>query len=113
MGIGASSSMRTLPKSLATLRRIVERRGKQLRGLAFEELKQVTSQPIEHLTVEARPATIGIIVQPLPDGGLRVVIQGFMKARLIGGHHVALDGFYKYPDGTVAAMPSEEFYEFG
>jgi hypothetical protein len=28
------------------------------------------------------------------------------------GQNVALDGFYKYPDGTVAPMPNEEFYEF-
>jgi hypothetical protein len=60
----------------------------------------------------ARPATIGIIVQPLPSGGLRVVVQGFMKARFMPRKHVALDGFYKYPDGTVSPMPSEEFYEF-
>jgi hypothetical protein len=41
-----------------------------------------------------------------------VVIQGFMKARFIPGKHVALDGFYKHPDGTVSTMPNEEFYEF-
>ena len=32
-----------------------------------------------------------------------------MKARFIPGEHVALDGFYKHPDGTVSTMPSEEF----
>jgi hypothetical protein len=67
---------------------------------------------MEHLTVELRPATISIITQPLPTGGLRVVIQGFMKARFLPGKHVALDGFYKYPDGTVAPMPDREFYKF-
>jgi hypothetical protein len=51
-------------------------------------------------------------VQSNPDGSLRVVIQGFMKARFIPGKHVALDGFYKYRDGTVSAMPDKEFYEF-
>jgi hypothetical protein len=102
----------TLSGGVAKFRKIVDERGERLRGLAFEELKQLTSQPIEHPTVEARPATIGIIVQPLPSGGLRVVVQGFMDARLILGKHVAQDGFYKYPDGTVAPMPSEEFYEF-
>ena len=35
-----------------------------------------------------------------------------MQTRVIPGKHVALDGFYKYPDGTVAPMPGEEFYEF-
>ncbi len=54
----------------------------------------------------------GAIVQPKPDGSLRVVIQGSMKARFVPGKHVALDGFYKHPDGTVSTMPDEEFYEF-
>jgi hypothetical protein len=26
--------------------------------------------------------------------------------------HVALDGFYKYPDGTVKPMPDDECYDF-
>lgn len=87
-------------------------RGARLRNLSFEELTRPGEAPIEHMNVESRPATIGIVVQPRPDGGIRVVIQGFMKAKLLG-QNVALDGFYKYPDGTVAPMPNEEFYEFG
>jgi hypothetical protein len=81
--------------------------------VSFEQLKQIgASHEVENLTVESRPATIGIIVLPLPSsGGIRVVVQGFMKARLIG-KHVALDGFYKNPDESVAAMPDEEFWEF-
>lgn len=111
--IPASSLVRTFPKSLATFRKIVNERGERLREVAFEELQKLAAEPNEQLTVEARPATIGIIVQAMPSGGLRVVVQGFMKARFIPGmQHVALDGFYKYPDGTVAPMPSEEFYEF-
>jgi hypothetical protein len=35
-----------------------------------------------------------------------------MKARFVPEIHVALDGFYKHPDGTDSAMPAEEFYEF-
>ena len=105
--------MRTYPKSLATLRKIVHERGEQLRKLTQEELKKLAAEPSEQLVVESRQATIGIIVEPKPDGNLRVVIRGFMKARLIPGKHVALDGFYKHPDGTVSAMPDEEFWEFG
>jgi hypothetical protein len=104
--------MRTFPKSLATFRHIVDERGERLRKLTFECLKQL-SPPTEHITVESRPATISIIVQPKPDGSLRVVVQGFMKARFVPGEHVALDGFYKHPDGTVTPMPANEFYEFG
>ena len=103
--------MRTFPKSLTRFREIVNERGNRLRTLPFEELKRLVDAPIEHLNVESRPATIGIIVQPLPSGGIRVVVQGFMKAKILG-QNVALDGFYKYPDETVAPMPDSEFYEF-
>lgn len=105
----ASTSMR--PKPLAKFRQIVNERGEQLRKLRFEELKQLGDAPLEHLEVDSHPATIGIIVQSLPSGGIRVVVQGFMKARILG-KHVALDGFYKYADETVAPMPDGEFYEF-
>ena len=104
--------MRTFPKSLAAFRLIVDERGERLRQLTFESLKRLTTEPIENITVESRPATISIIVQPKPDGSLRVVVQGFMKARFVPGKHVALDGFYKHPDGTVTPMAANEFYEF-
>jgi hypothetical protein len=104
--------MRTFPKSLAQFRKIVDERGEQLRKLTQEELKKLATEPSEKLEVESRPATIAIIVQPQPDGNLGVVIQGFMKARFFPGKHVALDGSYKLPDGTISAMPDEEFYLF-
>jgi hypothetical protein len=104
--------MRTFPKSLATFRKIVDERGERLRKLTQEELKKLGAEPSEQLIVEPRPATIGIIVQPQPDGSLRVVNQGFMKARFVPGKHVALDGFHIHPYGTVSTMPDEEFYKF-
>jgi hypothetical protein len=104
--------MRTFPKSLATLRKAVNERGEQVRKLTQEELRKLAAEPPEQLVVDSRQATIGIIVQSRPDSSLRVVIQGFMKARFIPGKHVALDGFYKHADGTVSTMPDEEFYEF-
>jgi hypothetical protein len=109
--------MRTFPKSLAAFRKIVNERGDKLRGASFEELKRLIKPlpegEVEHLTFDSRPATIGIIVEPKPDGALRVVVQGFMNARLVPlVKHVALDGFYKHPDETVTAMPDVEFYEF-
>ncbi len=103
--------MCTFPKELSKFRDLVNQRGQRLRRLPFEELKRMSDTPIDHLTVESRPATIGIIVQPSRTGAIRVVVQGFMKAKLCG-ENVALDGFYKYPDERVAAMPDEEFYEF-
>jgi hypothetical protein len=89
----------------------VDERGQKLRQLSFAELESQRSAPIEHVTVGSRPATIGVIVQTISDGGIRVVVQGFMKAKYLG-HHVALDGFYKYPDQTVTPMPNEEFFMF-
>ena len=103
--------MHSIPKALSKFRDIVNERAERLRKIRFEELKRLSDTPVEHLTVESRPATIGIIVQPLRSGGIRVVVQGFMKAKLFG-QNVALDGFYKYSDETVAPMPEEEFYEF-
>lgn len=104
--------MRTFPKSLAAFRKLICERGEQLRKLSLEQLKKVAADPPEQLTFDSRPTTIGIIAQLQPDGSLRVVIQGFMKARFIPGRHLALDGFYKHPDGTVSPMPDNEFHEF-
>lgn len=103
--------MRTFPKALSKFRDIVSERGERLRRLPFVELMGLRKTPIEHLTVESRPATIGIIVEPLPSGGIRVVVQGYMKAKLFG-QNVAVDGFYKYSDETIAPMSNEDFYEF-
>jgi hypothetical protein len=107
--------MRTFPKSLAAFRKVVSERGERLRRLTFDDLKQLNkpleNRTLEHLTVEARPATIGIIVESREDGSLRVVVQGFMKNRFLGSS-VALDGFYKHPDGSVTPMPNDEFYQF-
>ncbi len=62
--------------------------------------------PIEHLTVDSRPATIGIIVEPKADGTLRVVVQGFMNARHVPlVKHVALDGFYKHSERQLLRCP--------
>ena len=109
--------MRTFPKALATFREIVNERGQKLRQLRFEELQQLIKPladcPIERLTVDSRPATIGVNVEPRTDGTLRVVVQGFMNARHVPlVKHVALDGFYKHSDETVTPMPAVEFYEF-
>lgn len=89
--------MRTFPKALSKFREAINDRGERLRKVPFKELKQLVDTPIEHVTVESRPATISIIVHPPPSGGIRVVVQGFMKAKLLG-QNVALDGFYKYSD---------------
>src|SRR5689334_1390567 len=103
--------MRTFPKALAQFREIVEHRALQLRTLPVEELRRLDGTT-EHLDVDSRPSTMSIIVQPQPSGATRVIVQGFMKAKLLWVSHVALAGFYKYPDNTTADMPNDEFWEF-
>ena len=102
--------MPTFPKSLVLFQKMVHERGAQLRERGLEELKQLAGAPIEQVTVESCPATIGVIVQSLPNGGIRVVVQGFIKAFI--GQHLALDGFYKYPDESVTPIPYPQFSEF-
>jgi hypothetical protein len=105
--------MRTFPRCLATFREMVNKRGEQLRKLAPDDLRKLASAPTEKVTVVSRPSTISIIVEPKPDGSLRVVVQGFMHARFVPFlKHVAMDGFYKHSDGTVTPMRSTEFCEF-
>ena len=105
--------MRTYPKSRAAFQEIVNERGTRLREIAFEDLRRMTAVPVENLTVGSRSAKIAVIVEMRPNDRLRVVVQGFLKGRFLPGDHIALDGFYKFPDGTVVAMPREEFYDFG
>jgi hypothetical protein len=103
--------MRTFPKALAALQKVVREKGEKLRNLGFDELKQAGSSPTEHVVIQSHPATISVIVLQAEDD-LRVVVQGFMEARFLPGKHVAADGFYKHPDGSVTPMAGEELYEF-
>jgi hypothetical protein len=104
--------VRTLPRALASFRKVVEERGARLRGLSFGELQRAADTPTEKLTVDSRAATISVIVESCDGDKLRVVVQGFMKARFLPGKHVALDGFYKHRDGTVSPMRDDEFYGY-
>ena len=109
--------MGTVPKALATFQQLVNERGERLRGLSFAELERLVRRPMgpvgENVTVDARSATIVTVVERREDGRLRVVLHGTMEPRLLPlGHHVAMDGFYKHPDGTVTPMPERESYEF-
>ncbi len=104
--------MRTFPAELAEFRTIVKGRGARLRQLPFTELKALANQAAENVMVQSRKATIGVIVLSLPSGGIQVVLQGFLDHRFMPGKSVALDGFYKYCDGTVSEMKAEEFWQF-
>jgi len=97
-------------RAVKEFREIVNARGERLRRLSIDQLVDVSGLPIENLTVRSRSATIGIIIEPQPNGIMRVVVQGLMKPRFLLGTSVALDGFYKHPDGSVSPMPAREFY---
>ena len=103
--------MRTFPRSLDDFRQLVNARGSELRRRPYHELQSLTDAPVEDVTVNSRPATIATIVEVMPDNSVRVVLQGFMSAQFLG-KHVALDGFYKYPDGAVKPMSDDEFHDF-
>jgi hypothetical protein len=53
----AGASVRTFPRALAAFREMVNARG--------SELRQLTKVPLEHVIVQGRRATIGIIVLPV------------------------------------------------
>ena len=94
---------------------MVEERCDLLRERSFSELKRLKDTPVEYLTIGARKGKISIIVDDatLPNGGMRIVVQGFLKKRFLPmGWNVALDGFHKYPDETTAPLTREELWEF-
>jgi len=99
-------------KAAIVFQSLVNERGKRLRRAAFQELKQLANAPAEYIIVDSRSAIITIIVQPSQaSGGIRVVVQGRMKKRLFGWL-VSVDGFYKYPNGTLAPLTREDLLEF-
>ena len=101
----------TFPRSLDNFRQLLIDRGSELRRRSYDELKLLMDTPVEDVSLDSRRASIATVVEAMPDNSLRVVLQGFMSGRLLG-EHVALDGFYKYPDGAVKPMSDDEFLDF-
>jgi hypothetical protein len=100
---------------LIHFKQLVNERGDRLRRLTFEQLKQLEDKPVEYVIVESHRGRIATIVERemLPSGGIRVVVQGFLKKRLLPmAWNVVLDGFYKYPDQTTAPLTREDKWDF-
>ncbi len=109
--------MRTVLRSAATFRQLVNERGEVLRSRSFAELQRLVKPPLgpigENIRIGFRSASIVTLVEPRENGSLRVVLRGTMDWRFLPFvHDVAIDGFYKHPDGTVSPMPDKEFLEF-
>lgn len=105
--------MRTIPRALGPFRDLVEDRAEALRALSFEELQRLDPEARESLTIESRPAEIFTIVELMPCGRLRVVLQGSMKPRFLPlGRHMAVAGFYKSPNGSVGELSDSDIHEF-
>ena len=98
---------------------MVNDRGSRLRALAYEDLRGIAVPEnagyidTEHVVVEGRRGEISIYVREQKET-VRVVLQGFLAFRLFRFMKtVALDGFYKSPDGTMSPLTQEDLYEFG
>jgi hypothetical protein len=101
-----------MSEAVRIFRNMVNERGDGLRELHFNVLKQL-AQPTEFVAVGNRRGKVSIIINHLPSGGILVVVQGFLKHRFLPMvWSVALDGFYKYPDETMAPMTREDMYSF-
>ena len=88
-------------------------RARQLRALPFSRLTEVSSEPAEEVTLGARRGAFSVIVETCEDGRLKVIVQGFLKSSwLPGWSAVALDGFYKSPDGSITEMSGSEFHGY-
>jgi len=91
---------------------MVNERADTLRKLPFQQLKAL-KQSTETITLKKRQGTIAIIVNQLASGGVLIVVQGFLKWRLLPRvWTVGLDGFYKYSDETMAPMTREDEWTY-
>ena len=107
--------MGSYKEELARFKAMVRERGEKLRSMSLSELEQAGEQPAERIALGTRTGSIAIIVErPIfpKHEARRVVVQGFMDHRMMPGKSVALDGFYKYPDGTTEAMQSRELWNY-
>jgi hypothetical protein len=87
-------------------------RGRQLRALPFLILSKMAGEPSEEVILGTRKGTLSVIVEPCEDGRLRIVVQGFLAGLWLGFKDVALDGFYKHPDGSITEMRDADFYGY-
>jgi hypothetical protein len=99
--------------SYSRFRREVEERGAALRRLSADELLARAHTPKDTTRFGWRTGTISLIIDQPSQGGVRVIVQGFLRFPSWSPYaRVALDGFYKLADGTLGEVPDEELGDF-
>lgn len=99
--------------TVTNFRQIAEERAQQLRRLRFDELARLEKSPVEQFFLDSRPAWIGVTIERLQSDGIMVILQAGMKMRFWPlGQHFYMDGFYKYPDGSMAELSSDDYWKY-
>ena len=97
--------------SIAQFQRLADERCARLAKLTFAELN---THPVDAETIKlgGRTGSLTTHVEHRPDGSLRVVVHGLLRFTWIPFmNSVAVQGFYKHPDGSISAIPDEESNE--
>ena len=99
--------------SYPRFRREVEARGLFLRQLSTDELLSRVHTPTETLRFGWSTGRISLIIEEREPGLVRVIVQGFLRFPAWSpAARVALDGFYRFADGTVRDVPDDELGDF-
>lgn len=102
-------SLTIAAEKLSALRQIVHVRCEETKAVPFAKLRVIEQEPATRLTVEDNEAEVRVETLELPSGGLQVVVFGRAKNQLLPGHIQVFEGFYKYPDETIAEMTDADY----
>lgn len=98
-----------MPTSAAEFQGLADERCARLAKLTFAELT-THSVDAETIKLGGRTGSLTTHVEHRPDGSLRVVVHGLLRFKWIPFmNSVAVQGFYKHPDGSVGTIPDDEY----
>ncbi len=89
------------------LQQATRSRLERLKELSFEELSTLP-EILEDLDGEVKVTTYRDL---LPDGRLRIVVQGYLH-RILGIGSITAEGFIVGSDGVHASVPEEMIWDF-
>jgi len=97
--------------AIAQFQRLADERSAKLSTLTFADLVGHGADP-ETVKVGGRTGSLTTHVEHRQNGTLRVVVHGLLRSKWIPFmNSVAVQGFYKHPDGTISAIPDDEANE--